>query len=209
MTGRLTISSVAVDASSTQAFRPRNISGPHVVSSVTQLNLTLRLINWFGFTAIRVRQMRHAMGDGPNFDAGCVQRIHDAARDNGHVRTRVQEHIAHADDILQEYAALCLLALRWSRLKSNSAIRRFEDGSMQALTGIANGRDPLHCRALICPRYFWYSRIKARLSALVEPEKVGDRRVPNLRRRTAVTAIAALVRIVTDVRRVVVGWQWH
>ncbi|RLO10608.1 hypothetical protein DYB28_007698 [Aphanomyces astaci] len=44
MTGRLTMSSVAVDASSTQAFRPRNTSGPHVVSSVTQLNLTLRVI---------------------------------------------------------------------------------------------------------------------------------------------------------------------
>ncbi|RHX99748.1 hypothetical protein DYB36_013622, partial [Aphanomyces astaci] len=44
MTGRLTMSSVAVDASSTQDFRPRNTSGPQVVSSVTQLNLTLRVI---------------------------------------------------------------------------------------------------------------------------------------------------------------------
>ncbi|RHY48390.1 hypothetical protein DYB38_013770, partial [Aphanomyces astaci] len=44
---------------------------------------------------------------------------------------------------------------------------RFENGSMQALTGIANGRDPLHCRALICPRYFCLDLLHPFLAAEV------------------------------------------
>ena len=52
-------------------------------------------------------------------------------------------------------------------------MRRLDDGSMQALTGIANGCEPVLCNALICDKYRWYSRINCRRSAFVDSLKVG------------------------------------
>ncbi|RLO10054.1 hypothetical protein DYB28_011967 [Aphanomyces astaci] len=76
MTGRLTMSSAAVDASSTQAFRPRNTSGPHVVSSVTQLNLTLRVIT----TGLASLPYGYAKCGLPALDLRCQQRFGFARR---------------------------------------------------------------------------------------------------------------------------------